>query len=286
MHEDTIEHENIAATLSRILPTPQLLFSDTPNATEKFGSIAHVAVPKGYELRAIDNEALLPGPRRAKATANFSDAASFIEYVKRHTIGGTTVWCEFDPIKFSLKFTAVIDEHAKGEPGWRGHKAVFAPSMSVEWGNWAGHSTKLFSQVEFAEFIEANADDVASAEGMPTSLQMLTMATEFQANEERALKSTVRLQSGGIRLSYIADPEAGTVATMQMFEKFSIGIPVFRDGSAWSITARLKYRLARGTVSFFFELIRPDRVHQGAAKELMDHIRKECGVSMLMGRVD
>ena len=35
-----------------------------------------------------------------------------------------------------------------------------------------------------------------------------------------------------------------------------------RDGgAAWAITARLKYRLASGKVSFHYELVRPDRVH-------------------------
>jgi hypothetical protein len=71
---------------------------------------------------------------------------------------------------------------------------------------------------------------------------------------------------------------------MQMFERFAIGIPVFHGGSAWSITARLKYRMAAGKVSFFYELVRPDRVHQGAALELIAQIRDSIGdVPLLMG---
>ena len=280
------ENENIAATLNRVLPKPEVLFTDTPNGEERFGSITHVAVPKGFELKAVDNEVVLAHPRRAKATATFTDAESFIAYVKQHTIAGTTTWCSFDPQTFALSFTTVIDEHDKGAPGWRKHRAVFEPAMSAEWKAWKGLNAKPFAQVDFAEWIEAHSDDIAAAEGFPTSLQMLTMATEFQANEDRALKSTVKLQSGGVRLTYIADPDAGTVATMQMFERFAIGIPVFHDGSAWSITARLKYRLSAGKVSFFYELVRPDRVHQGAAKELIKQIRESIGVPVLMGKCD
>lgn len=277
----SIDTENIAATLDRVLPKPEVLFVDRP-APEK-GGVTHVAVPKGFELKALDNEALLSHPRRTVAAASFTDADSFIAYVKRHAVAGTTTWCSFDPQTFALSFTAVIDEHDKGAPGWRKHRAEFKPSMSAEWKLWKAADGKMFSQVEFAEWIESHADDIAAAQGLPTSLQMLAMATEFQANEERVLKSSVKLQSGGVRLTYISDPDAGTTESMQMFERFAIGIPVFHDGSAWSITARLKYRLKGGNVSFFFELVRPDRIHQGAAKELITQIRESIGVPVLMG---
>lgn len=280
------EGENIAATLDRVLPKPSVLFIDTPNNEERHGSISHVALPKGFEVKAIDNESVLAHPRRAKARATFSDAASFIEYVKQHARPGTTAWCDFNPQTFALSFHAVLDEHAAGAPGWRQHHAMFTPAMSAEWKAWSGSNGKAFAQVSFAEWIEANADDIAAATGLPTSLQMLSMATEFQANEERVLKSSVKLQSGGVRLTYIADPDTGTTESMQMFERFAIGIPVFHDGSAWSITARLKYRLSGGKVSFFYELVRPDRVHQGAAKELIEQVRKLIGVPVLMGKCE
>src|SRR5205814_7121671 len=113
--------------------------------------------------------------------------------------------------------------------------------MSAEWKAWKFKDRQAFAQVAFAEFIQDHEDDIATANGLPTSLQMHQMCTEFVANEDRSLKSSVRLQSGGVRLTYIADPDAGTTETMQMFEKFALGIPVFHDGQAWSITARLKY---------------------------------------------
>jgi len=275
------ENENIAATLARVLPKATV--AHTLELRENDG-VLQIAVPKNFELREIDTEKFMPNPRRAKATAFFSDPASFLAYVKRHGNPGTVAWCEFNPQTFKLTFTAVIDEHAPTVAGWRQHRASFTPDMSAEWKAWSGRDAKPFGQVEFAEWIEARADDIATANGLPTSLQMLTMATEFQANEERVLKSAVKLQSGGVRLNYIADPDAGTVEAMEMFKMFAIGIPVFQGGSAWSITARLKYRLASGKVSFFYELVRPDRVHEGAAKELIQQIGAGLeSVPLLMG---
>lgn len=277
--------KNIAETLAEVLPDAKVVHRI---ATGIDGlSIDYIAVPKASQLQAIthDLEPYLPTPRRPQAIAAFADPASFLAYIQRHATENTVAWCDFNPQTFSLNFTAVIDEHAKATPGWRKHRATFSPDMSAEWKAWKGHDRKSKAQVEFAEWLEEHNDDInSSAEGMPTSLQMLQMATEFQANEERVLKSTVKLQGGGVRLAYVADADTGTTESMRLFERFALGIPVFHGGSAWAMQARLKYRLNAGKVSFFYELVRPDRVHEHAARELISTIGSNLGdVPLLMG---
>jgi len=282
---DVQEGKNLAETLAEVLPKAELIGSiDTKDFPGLF--ISHIAVPKGSELKEVkvDLEALLPNPRKTKALATFSDPASFLAYVERHATEGTVAWCNFDPQTFALDFTAVIDENEKGKAGWRAHKAKFVPEMSAEWKAWKGKDRQSFPQLQFAEWIQEHDDDIATAAGLPTSLQMLEMATNFVMNEERALKSAIKLQSGGVRLTYVADPDAGTTEQMNMFERFGLGIPVFHGGQAWSIGARLKYRNNGGKLSFSYELIRADRVHDGAAKELIASIKGGLGsVPLLMG---
>lgn len=270
---------NIAQTLANLLPEATVL--------ERTESVIHFAVPAGYRLEHHDTEPLQDSPNRAKGTATFSSAESFLAYIKRHATPATVAWCAFNPQTFALSFTAVLDDHRAGRAGWRQHVARFEPDMSAEWKAWKGSDGKSMAQVAFAEWIESHGDDIATANGLPTALQMLEMATNFVAHEEHALKSAVRLQSGGVRLTYIADPDAGTVAQMQLFEKFGIGIPVFHGGPAWSLGARLKYRNQGGKLSFFYELIRPDRVHEAAAREAIDVVKQGLadGVPLFMGRV-
>lgn len=287
--------ENIAGTLARVLPEAKVLHTQvTPMQPD--GDIVHLVYPKTMEHKAIDPEALLLNPRRAKGTAQFADLDSFARYVLDFAKPGTTVWCNFNPATYALDFTGVINDHSPNSPGWRDLRATYAPAMSAEWGVWAGSNKKQFSQVEFAEFIEANEQDIHAQEGMPTSLDMHKLATEFIARQDTAIKSVVRLQSGGVRLDYIADADAGTVEAMKLFERFAIAIPVFwtaPDGSeaessikAYKIESRLKYRFGAGKVTFFYELIRPDRVHQKAAVELIEALRLRlaaAGVQLLMG---
>lgn len=278
------EVENLAQTLARELPKAQLIHTVR---TEAEGlHVAHAAIPKSSTLQEIrvDLEQYLHNPRRTKATATFESAESFLQYVKRHADDRAVTWCHFDPQTFALSFVAVFDEHTANTAGWRLHKAQFTPAMSAEWKVWKGQDRKPQDQLAFAEWIQEHDDDIATKEGLPTSLQMLEMATNFVMNEERSLKSAVRLQSGGVRLNYIADPDAGTVETMQMFEKFQVGIPVFHGGPAWGITARLKYRQQSGKVSFLYELVRADRAHEKAALELIQEVRQGLGdVPLLMG---
>jgi len=277
-----IEEENIAATLARVLPNAQIHASG-------IDGVKLLTVPQGFKVEALDLEKFEGTPRRKKGTATFSSIESFAAYIATHAADGTTAWADFNPQTFALSFIGVLDENSKAGPGWREHRAKYVPDMSTEWKTWTGsahngRNTKVFTQVEFAEFIEANANDFLPADGLPTDLEMLTMATNFVANEERRLKSSVRLSSGGVRLEYVADVDTGTVEAMQLFEKFQIGIPVFQDGPAYPIVARLKYRQKDGKVSFFYELIRTDRVHRQAALEQISAMRESLGATpLLMG---
>lgn len=265
--------ENIAQTLARELPSPTLMLDTRVDDLATHDRVLHLAVPKGFAVQEVDLERLLPNPRATKATATLTDCDSFLAYVKRHAAWRSAVWAKFDPQTFSLSFRAVFDEHDLGRPGWRAHQATYTPDLSTEWKTWTGANKHPKSQLEFAEFIERHETDIATQDGYPTSLQMLALATEFEANSEKRLKTTVRLQGGGVRLDFVDDDDAATLAQMRVFERFQIGIPVFWAGPGYRIDARLKYRQTNGKVSFWYELIRPDRVHEAAAKELIDRVR-------------
>jgi len=283
--------KNLAETLAEVLPKAALLGAVPAPAGIDGLSILHYSVPKGSEVKElkIDLEPLLPNPRATRAHAKMAGPADFLAYVERHKQPRTMVWCDFNPQDFRVKFLAVFDEHYSGLAGWRRHTAELDPLMSAEWKVWKGNDKKAMPQIQFAEFIQEHDDNINSsdesvARGFPTSLAMLKMATEFVHNEERVLKSTTRLQSGGTRLTYVADADAGTTEAMEVFEKFQLGIPVFHGAGAWGMTARLKYRVNAGKVSFHYELVRADRVHESAARELIDTVKAGLGdVPMMFG---
>lgn len=271
---------NLAETLAREMKTPIELGSAPEGARKR------IALPPGWKLEEKDDSKLAPMPFRKLAVVRLHDAESFTEYVQRHgSDTQTTLWCAANYTAGDVTFLAVVNDHGapESQPAWRDHRATFEPEFSEEWKRWVGMNKKPFSQVEFAAFIEDNIKDIASVEGSPTGSQMLEMAIAFEANQDVRFKSAVRLQNGGVQMAFIQDDDAQTLQKMQVFDRFSIGLPVFWNGDAYRIDARLRYRVRDGKLTFWFELIRQDKVLEAATQTLITVIREKTNKPFFFG---
>ena len=180
---------------------------------------------------------------------------------------------------------AILNDHQITDAGqsWRDHLGRYAPQKSVEWERWISCNQKTMSQIDFAEWLERNMGDIANAEGFPTGTAMLQMATNLEVSQDSKFRSALRLQSGGVRMEYVQDDDAGTVASMEVFSKFALGIPVFRGGEAYKVEARLKYRLKEGRLTFSYELMRADQTLEAAAKTMTQAIGNVTGFPLFHG---
>lgn len=250
-------------------------------------SIKRVALPPNWTLVEKDDEArVLAHPRRKIARVRMHDSESFIEYIKRHgSLADSTIWCIADYKAGKVNFLGILNDHGQEESAasWRDHRATFAPEFSEEWIRWNAKHKQAFSQADFAEFIENNLKDIASIDNCPTGAQMLEMALTFEANQDMRFKSAIRLQNGGVQMSFVQDDDAQTLQKMQVFDRFSIGLPVFWNGDAYRIDARLRYRVRDGKLTFWFELIRPDKVLEAATTTLIQIIREKTGNPFFFG---
>ena len=70
---------------------------------------------------------------------------------------------------------------------------------------------------------------------------------------------------------------------MSVFERFAIGVPVFWNGDAYQIDARLRYRVRDGKLAFWFELIRADKVLEAAATTVISTIKEKTGNPFFFG---
>lgn len=274
---DPIQPENIAATVAREARKP---FSIPLLADDNY-----IAVPEGWKLE--DLEKFQSTPYRKKATVSLADDAGFISYLKCHgSLATCTIWCEADYLIGNVSFTGIVNDHDGSPTGqqWRDHIAKLTPAKAVEWIRWITQNRKTMSQVEFATFIEDNLGDIATAAGFPTGTDMLQMATGLEIAQDSMIKSAVRLQSGGVRMEYVEDSNAETVKSMEVFSKFALGIPVFWGGAAYMLEARLKYKLNAGRLSFWYELIRPDKVLEDAARTITAKIQEATGFPMYHGK--
>lgn len=274
------EITNLAETLAREMKSPVEIIS------EPGGNIKRVALPPEWNLLEYNDEEFLEQPRRKIAKVQLHDADSFIGYITRHgSLTNSTIWCAADYLAGKVSFLSILNDHGEDEKesSWRDHKASFSPKLSEEWNRWAGKNKEAFSQAEFAAFIEDNLKDIASVEGQPTGAQMLEMALTFEANQDMRFKSAIRLQSGGIQMNFVQDDDAQTLQKMQVFDRFSLGSPIFWNGDAYRIDARLRYRVRDGVLKFWFELIRQDKVLEAATQTLITTIREKTGNPFFFG---
>lgn len=274
---------NIAETLAREMKAPVEIGSNTDAALRR------IALPPDWKLQEFDDSKHLAAPRRKKATVRLRNPNDFIDYVKRHgSLADSTIWCEADYPKGEVAFTAILNDNGEEEKqaAWRDHRASFQPEFSEEWKRWIGGHKKAMNQIEFAAFLEENAKDIAGptgGENLPTGAQMLEMALAFEATQDFRFKSAVRLSNGGQNLSFVQDDDDATLQRMQLFERFAIGIPVFRNGDAYRIDARLRYRVRDAKLTFHYELVRFDKVLEAAANGVIATIREKTGNPFFFG---
>ncbi len=245
-----------------------------------------VVIPDGYQAERLDD--MLHNPLRAQAEVSVTDAGSFIAYVNKHKDSDATVIYADVIIGATTTRTdiiCVLNDHAGVLPGWRDHTCHFSPKESVEWARWIGMDRKPMCQADFATWLEDNLGDISAQEGMPTGSQILEMAIAFEATAEHKLLSKVNLQNGAMQFVYGNEEDAKTRQVMSVFNKFSIAIPVF-DGSTIGdlITARLKYTVKSGVVSFFYELVRPDLVYKNAVKSDLGAIQAATSCMVINGK--
>ncbi|MBL8474426.1 MAG: DUF2303 family protein [Rhodocyclaceae bacterium] len=227
------------------------------------GGVPFVVVPKDYKVHDLESLQIVPFRKRANVTT--TDTRSFIDYTKKHgSLDQCTVYADIDAESSRFNLVAVINDHCADMPQWRDHRCQFMPAQAVEWKRWLGSNKKPVSQAEFATWLEDNLSDIASTvEGMPRGADILQMALGFEFAE---------------------DENIDTRTKMQVFERFTLGLPVFDGGaSAYPLVARLKYREKDGKVTFWYELIRPDRVFKQAVKDELARIAGETGFPVIYG---
>jgi uncharacterized protein YfdQ (DUF2303 family) len=236
---------------------------------------AYVVIPEGWK---IERPPLVALPERAQGTAKLRDVPSFVAYFNAHKRPDSRIYASLTP----ARFLAVLDDYAqdKGDEhhcaAWREWRAEFSIPPSVEWTAWTKANKKQMSQVEFAEFIQDNAPDVAD----PPSGSLMEMALNFQSAENGSLVSATRLANGDT--TFAIKTESTIASNIKMPEYLKLSIPVFENGDLYELRARMRYR-ARDSLVFWYELERPHKVLEKAFRDAWATIAEDTGCSVLLG---
>jgi uncharacterized protein YfdQ (DUF2303 family) len=242
-----------------------------------------VIVPEGYALETIDQ--VFEAPVRATGVVKLRDANSFVTYFNRQKRTESLVYASLDPAKIlgviddhhSYEEALGVDDSTKGA-NWRGYRVEFSVPASREWKTWTGKDRQPMTQLELAELIEDNLPDIINPDGST----MLSVALNFEASKEGNFVSATRLQDGSTNFVWKEDVNA-TGNKIAMPSQITLSIPVFENGSPYSIDARIKYRVQNGTLKIWYELVRPHKVLEVAFRAIWSQIEEQTTTKILLG---
>ncbi|MGJ8524300.1 hypothetical protein LMG33818_000008 [Halomonadaceae bacterium LMG 33818] len=233
-----------------------------------------IILPDGYHVE--DLEEFKESPRRVSGRIELIEASSFVKYVKRYASESTIIKADVN----RERFVSVFDYHKDADSaGWEGHIATYDCPVSEQWKRWTGKNGEKMTQQSFAEFIEANQLDIQTYkdEG-PSSLQMLEVSRNLQANKKVQFKSSIDLSNGDVGFEYQATTEGvsgSAKGKIDVPKEFFIIIPVYEGDAAYPIKARLRYRISDGVLALWYELVEPKDVQRDAFKTTLETIEKE-----------
>lgn len=271
-----------AATECEALQIAEQLAASVAGALQlrNHGNATFATLPAGYQLQDITAKIEQAEPQRSRkqGVVILGDVASLLAYCADQAAQDYG-YIYADPDSRTI---AAVFNDQRDVPGWRDHRAHFTAQITPECKRWLEHDKKAMGQAEFSEFIEDNFADLNGQDAQT----LLNVATTIQASTGINFNSARRLQDGQVQLTYneVIDAKAGADGALKIPQTFTLGLRIFKNGDGYKLTARLKYRLASGSVKFWYELERPERAIEDAFTGYVNTVREKSGYTVLIGK--
>ena len=227
-----------------------------------------VVLAEGQNIASLEH--LLATPMRKQGSIVVQDQNSFIAVFRRHADEDTSIYADREKGTFRAVFNDSINS-----PGWNDHYCSYTCPKSNEWQIWTKNDGRRMTQAEFALFIEQNLVDIIE----PVRADMLEISRTLQAKKKASFSSSIRLSDGSHQFSYEEDIRGTTTnGKLEIPETFKLGLPVFLNGQAYEIEARLRYRINKeNQLEMWYELIRSYDIHEDAFNGVHEAISEETG---------
>lgn len=240
--------------------------------------ILYALVPKESQLISLESWQYAKSPMLKKVFVKLDTVASFAAYWNLFSGENSRIFAKRE----TLNFLAKLDYHAAadGPPSHMTHSASLTLKTTTEWDTWNASDGVKMTQADFVSFIEDNAMDVTE----PSPASMMEIARDLSVKSDAEFSSAVRTQSGGVQLSYV-DNVKGSYGTgkLDIPEAFKVRFSAFDGSVPVEIAARLKFRLASGKLTIWYELIRAHKILDAEFQRACDLISEGAKTEVLMG---
>lgn len=242
-------------------------------------NIPAVLVPEGFSLKTFEDHRA--SPLRVKSVIETDTVAAWLSYWNRFSDVNSTALFDLP----AAKLAGYIDYHeAVGEARWLEHQVIYQCPMTPEWKRWKDHSGKPMDQIAFARFIEDAIPDITD----PTGADMLEIAKSLTVHNKVNFRQAIRLDNGETQFTYEENIEgqAGPKGQLKIPQTITLGIRLFDGGPGYSVEARFRYSIKDAKLAMWYDLVRPERVHEAAVMDIYQAIQDGMKIGHLIrGRV-
>lgn len=255
---------------------------------EDINVVAHSVGDSGVRLTAVKEfiDIYRKKPAVISGSSVHTDIVSFADHINRFKAVNSVIFADTQ----GLSLRAIYDYHVQyGVAENLRHQAKFAPKQSRQLGVWRLKNATPMNQAAFADFIENNildlcdapAEGAAIAEKLGTKVaspsKLLELARGLSIHEASTVKSHVNTTTGEVTLEYITAHSDSTGKKLCLPGMFCIGIPVFEGGDLYRVMVRLRYRIADGKATWWYELYQLEQCIEDAFNEIIDEaLAKTC----------
>lgn len=239
-------------------------------------------------------------PRRINQSPCFIDAGSFVDYVNRFKTPASLIFAKVDHDSATL--VAVLDYHKPegAKPDYCQHHATFKTLATPEWAAWMTANRKAMNQVEFATWLEDNANlfvrpklsDGQPDTNYPSAAELLELVQTLHGHQNARFNTSLRMQTGAYSVNYEEDVDVkGQVGAgkIDLPKQIMGGFAIFQGGDAFQVPARLKVRVTERKMVLWFEtiavpqLIRDNLLGDEQNPGIVRQIATKTGIIPLLG---
>lgn len=209
-------------------------------------------------------EKYLNKPTRTRLNETLTVFKSFLEAIKsRFNKDEATIYARNEPhAKYNnFTFEGVAHDCRTGDQWRDDFKINWKGVFTVSARDWLMNDEKPLPQEEFALFLDKHMADIVSPDGkddkfagLPTKAELYNFVTSLEDSKNQKFARKVNVQNGDVSVSLERVSDDGTVQRLKLFERFAINLQLYEGFPAWRVMAKLRYRVANGSIVFFYDI--------------------------------
>lgn len=207
-------------------------------------------------------------PRFKRAVVKFTNADDFAKYVSEHAHQlCSRIFLNTSNPSNGVTATAIMDYHeaGAGTPKWGHHQAVLLAPLAPELKAWMDGRGKVFSQEEFALFIEDHAADVSQ----PAPADLIKIALELEGSLTGSYAAKMDLDRSKVRLHFQMD-EASANQSIEVPRQILLRLPMFTGGACETFQVNLAMKINNQRPTFIWRMPGLTSALRDAARHLRD----------------